>query len=176
MKIQGTTFLILLSAFIIVLSSCRKDKELVQGEVVFQVYDTTSFYSSNKLFERLDLKIKEASGFNYFIETSQDTADSIISILSTKSYLRSGGLTFGVLYLSDTLQIEGKFFDIDSIKASDWFVTIAILHIKEKLSQDFLKWGLLIVPIGKEQYWSDKLKNYSIIKSAHPNYFGELIQ
>ena len=172
MKGPALIFQLLILGLTLTLGSCKKDPEFVAGEVLFQTYDTVSFYNAYKLFENLQLKIKEAYSFQYLIKTTADSVDTITSILYSKSYLTSasGGITFGILYLSDTLHITANFFDLDSIEANDWFNTIAILNLKENLNGNFFKWGALIVPIGQEQYWVDKLNSYSIIEAAQLNH------
>src|SRR5438067_1183028 len=139
MKRPSLIFQFLILGLILTLGSCKKDPEFVAGEVLFQTYDTVSFYNAYKLFESLDLKIKEAYSFQYLIKTTEDSVDTIKSILHSKSYLTSasGGITFGISYLSDTLHIDANFFDVDSIDANDWFNTITILKLKENLNGNF---------------------------------------
>jgi hypothetical protein len=62
---------------------------------------------------------------------------------------------------------------MDTVDATDWFLTVEQVKLKESLSYNFHKWGLLEVPTGQEQYWVDRLKQYSIIETTSLNYIDD---
>lgn len=168
--------LLTISGFIILsicLTSCKKEnskQEFVAGEVIFLVYDSVSFQSTYNLFDCLCLKIKAAYDFDYFTKTTTDSIDTIKIILNSKPYLTNGGWTYGALILNDTLHISTSFFDFDTNDGIDWFGTITQINLKEYLTGNFNKWGVINVPIGQEQLWVDKLKEYDIIESSQLNH------
>lgn len=170
MKREFHIFIVLFLSIVVSFYSCTKEPQFVAGEVLFQAYDSTSFFSASQLFDSLQLKIKVAYNYEYLIRTTADSVDTIRLILKSKLYLTNGGITFGLLYLKDTLHVTANFFDLDITEVNDWFYTIAILNLKENLKGNFFKWGTLLVPQGQEQHWVDELKNYSITKEVQLNH------
>jgi hypothetical protein len=153
------------------LTGCKKDQPtFVTGEVLFSVYDSIPFQDTYGLIDSLNLKILAANDFGYYIKTTADSVDTLKLILGTKSYLNIDGVTLGILYIDSIAQIDLNFFDLDDNDALDWFSTVTQLKLKENLTDDFNKWGVLKVPDGQEQYWVDKLKQYSIIKAVQLNH------
>lgn len=170
MKREFHLFIVLLLSIVVSFYSCTKEPQFAGGEVLFQAYASTSFFSASKLFDSLQLKIKVAYNYEYLIRTTADSVDTIRSILRSKLYLTNGGMAFGLLYLKDTLHVTANFFDLDSTEANDWLNTTETLNLKENLKGNFFKWGTLLVPEGQEQHWVDELKNYSIIKAVQLNH------
>jgi len=168
--------LTILSIFVfsICLSSCKKENpkpEFVAGEIVFSVYDTVSFKSTYRLFDSLGINLKETYDFCYFTKTNSDSIDTIKLYLNSKSYLTNGGRTYGIRNINDTLFITTNFFNFEQNDANDWFVTIDLLNLKEYLKGNYFKWGILNVPVGQEQLWVDKLKEFDIIESVELNHY-----
>jgi hypothetical protein len=154
--------------------SCSDDNELdyINGELLIQTHDTTSFKSISDLVYNLQLSVKELQVFEYFEIDSLITKDSIRSVLQSKPYLTNGGKTFSIHNFNDSLFCDISFFDLDSAEVSDWFSTTISLGLSENTNSAQMKWGILKVPIGMEHFWLLELKKYPIIKHVQLNHIG----
>jgi hypothetical protein len=166
------TFLVL--GLSLSLTACKDDKlEFVEGEILFSLQDSTSFFDAYMLFDSLKIKIKAAYNFEYVIKTPVDSVDLIKQTLRSKQYLKKGNHTFGMLYKNDSLFISANFFDIESIHVTDWSSTVQQLSLKEYYSNSTFKFGVLGVTYGQEEFWAQILRRFPIMKLATVNHYLE---
>ncbi len=168
--------IISLYGIVLLFTDCAKgtdpQPEYVPGEVIIRFYDNVSFKSAYLLVDSLDLGISYLKGFGYYVDANQVSIDTIKEIIRTKPYLTNGGEISNATLIDSIIKISTRFFDLDIVDAIDWFATVEQLMLKDDFTDKSFNWGVLIVPIGQEQYWIDQLNQYNIVKYAELNGIG----
>lgn len=127
------------------------------------------------MIDDLDLHLDYVDGFIYALDTSVASLDSVRAVLTTKSYLRPQGGTYGLITLDSTLHVYLLFNDLENDEYVDWYNTVNQLGLVEELFAFGLgKWGVLIVPEGEEYFWVNELRKQVIIEFAQLNHYLQL--
>ena len=151
---------ILSLASIIFFTACKKEYEqnYVKGDVLFVIQDTVSFYSTQKMFQELNLSVEYVHNYEYRMQIPEDSVIKVNEFLRTIPYLTNSGETFGLLYKNKELRIYANFFNMDPKSSADWLRIVKELKLKENIFADGYKFGMLKVPVGKEKRCVEVLK------------------
>jgi len=163
--------------------SCSKDdtstdntcSNYVKGDVLVGIKNTASMEDAFSLFNGLDLKIDEMSGFFYTSPYPADSLPNLIAYLNTKPYINARGFSANgsyIHYQTGEINIAPLFFDMTINNQKDW---ISIKKSLKLSAGDAEKNVLIKVTPGTEQSWLKKPKNYNIITWTELNCFAEII-
>ena len=101
-------------------SSCSKDKtdntcsNYVKGEIIVGIKNTASIEEVFSLFNTLNLKIDQMSGFYYTSPYSPDSLASIINYLNTRPYIitRNFSANAYIHFQTKEINVTTTFFDM----------------------------------------------------------------
>ena len=124
------------------------------------------------LFNDLNLKIDEMSGFFYTSPYPADSLANLISYLNTKPYIKARGFSAAgyTHYETGKINITPTFFDMTINNQEDWISTKKSLNLSDG---DAEKYILIKVPSGTEHSWLKTLKKHDIVTWAELNCIGE---
>ena len=168
---------LILIAFLLFITSCSKTntktipdpnaQNSTEVNLAIGVKDGTDLSVLFNKINELKFDIKQMSGFHYFSNATKSENQNLIDYFNTKSYINIGAwkATPYSVYFFDN---EGKtrvlniLHNINSINQKDWIKTVDSLSLTDM--NDGFKVVSLAVPIGEEDYWKEKMKEYSFVK------------
>lgn len=160
-------------------SSCSKVKSdttcsnYVKGEIIVGIKNTASIEDVFSLFNTLNLKIDQMSGFYYTSPYSQDSLTSIISYLNTRPYInaRNFSATAYIHYQTKEINVTSIFFDMNISNQRDWIRSRNYLNLVE--TKDVSKNILVKFAPGQEHNWLKRLEGYNIVEWVELNCIGQ---
>ncbi len=157
--------------FVVSFLSCSKtatNESLNSSDVnlVIGIADTSNLQLVFNTLNELKFDILQMNHFNYISNTPKSEVSDLIDYFNTKSYIRYGAwqATPSSVYFIDK---EGKTRILNQLhlmnleNQRDWLKTIDSLGLVT--SKDGLKSISLGIPIGREKYWKEKMKDYSFV-------------
>lgn len=145
----------------------------VKGDVVVGIKNTASIEDVFSLFNKLDLKIDEMSGFFYASPYPQDSLTSLLNYLNTKPYINTRDFSASayVHYQTGIINVTTFFFDMTLENQQDWISSKQSLNLTD--TKGDTKNILIKVASGQENYWLKTLKQYNIVTWTELNCIGQ---
>ena len=178
--------LILLIAFIGILSSCSNDdseteiREFIPGEVSVGIKSGTG---TNDVFEFINLfdhQVDNISSLTFTSNMESDRLQYVLDVLNKKTYTTDGIYWFvtGYLHLkTNEITLFPRLFGMDNKEyQNDWLNAMNELELNEKHNAE-LNSGVIrfYVPIGQEIKWRNQFANHEIVDWAELNYIADIV-
>jgi hypothetical protein len=170
-NIKTNNICVLFFALIFLFSACKKapcSESFIPGEILLTFEESANLMETFELIDSFNLSILTLSNFDFTLNNNNTPLDTIINTFESKNYLTliSHTLTTG----SQTTEFNLAFNNFDLVSNSDWFTTVALYQLTEKISNlAFMKFGTIKVPESEEDYWIGILKQHNNVTSASRN-------
>ncbi|MBS0425617.1 MAG: hypothetical protein JSR71_14710 [Proteobacteria bacterium] len=147
--------------------------DYVKGDVIVGIKNTAPIEDVFSLFNKLDLKIDEMSGFFYASPYPHDSLTSLINYLNTKPYINTRNFSASayVHYQTGIINVTALFFDMTIENQQDWISSKKSFNLVD--TKGDTKNILIKVASGQENYWLKALKNYNIVTWTELNCIGQ---
>lgn len=166
---------------IIILISCKKndveekiESEFVKGDVIVGINPEVQLEKLFTYTNSFGLKIDQISGYTYTTTIPKDSIPFIKTVLDAKNYIKTRNFSASIWthYQTETTYSTTMLWDMDLTNQQDFIQTKNSLRMADNLSAT--KTMVLKVPEGQELYWIKKLKSFSWVRWAEPNWVATI--
>jgi hypothetical protein len=136
--------------------SNASSQQYVPGEIIFWMKDSVSFEQfADTIYSLNNISIDNVTGLQYTSDLSHDSAQTIDSVLKSKSFIYNIKVTASTLGNSNNILVDFGISNFNQNNLIDWNTLIARFKLLHSPSNSQI--GLLTVPIGQEKKWINNL-------------------